>query len=426
MKRLVFKSLLGGAASLAACACSLAEEWPQYRGPAGDGISREQITAWPANGPKHLWKADLQGGFSSLSVAEGKAFTVVSRNIGGAQLEVCIALAADTGKELWAAPTGIAKFEHGGDSGAPGNQGGDGPRSTPAVSSHRVYVYSANIVLHCLDAATGKPVWKKDIGKEFSGRNISWKNAMSPVIDGDLLYVAGGGVGESMLAFNKDSGVVAWKTGDETMTHATPVVAAIGGVRQVIFLMERGLVALDAGNGKSLWRFPFPFRTATGCAPVVAGDVVFCTAGYGIGGAACRVSKNGDAFQAKELWRVRDSSLADLWSPPVCKDGYLYGMISFKKFGDGPLKCVDLKTGIVKWEQPGFGAGNVLLAGNNLLALSDDGQVVMVAATPAAYKELGRVKALEGKCWSMPALSGGRLYVRSTKEGACLDFTAAK
>src|SRR5258707_6548761 len=199
-----------------------------------------------------------------------------------------------------------------------------------------------------------------------------------------------------MLAFNKTSGAVGWKTGDETMTHATPVVTTIGGTRQVIYMMESGLVSLEAGSGKALWKFPFTFRTATACSPVIGGDIVFCTAGYGIGGAACSVTKNGDAFEAKEVWRIRDASVADLWSTPVCKDGYLYGMISAKKFGDGPLKCVDLKTGVVKWEQAGFGAGKGALAGNELIALSDDGHVVMAEATPACYKEVGRGKAIEG------------------------------
>ena len=422
MKRTLNKSLII-CAMLLACGSTLAEEWPQYRGPRGDGISTEPVlTAWPANGPKRLWKANTAGGFSSFAVAEGKVFTIISREMDGAPFEVCVALDAITGREMWAAPIGVAKFPHGGDSGAGGNEGGDGPRSTPAVSGHRVYVYSANMMPVCLDAANGKPVWQKDILKEFNGRSISWKSAMSPVIDGGLLYLAGGGAGASMLAFNKTSGAVAWKNGDDTMTHATPVVATIGGVRQVIYLMESGLVSLDARSGKSLWKFPFTFRTATACSPVVSGDIIFCTAGYGIGGAACRVTKTGDAFEAKELWRIRDASVADLWSTPVCKDGYLYGMISFKKFGNGPLKCVDLKTGAVKWEQPGFGAGNVVLAGNYLLALSDDGHVAMVEATPAAYKELGRIKAIDGKCWSTPALSDGRLYVRSTKEAACLDF----
>ncbi len=279
------------------------------------------------------------------------------------------------------------------------------------------------MILQCLDAESGKPVWKKDIIKEFGGKNIGWKSAQSPVIDGDLIYVAGGGAEQSMLAFNKNSGETVWKTGSESITHATPAVATILGVKQVIFFMQSGLVALDAANGKPLWKFAFPYRTSTACSPVVEGNLVFCTAGYGIGAAVCEVSKSGMGFEAKELWRVRgDTPLGDLWSTPVCKDGYLYGMISFKNFAKGPLKCVNLKSGDVKWEQAGFGAGNVVLAGNQLIALADDGQVAQIDPNPAAYKETGRMKAISGKCWSTPAVSGGKLYVRSTKEGACFDL----
>jgi outer membrane protein assembly factor BamB len=423
MNCMLLKSLVAGAALFAGCGAAFAGDWPQYRGPGVDGVSPETIlNSWPAAGPKRLWTVKIPAGFSSFVVADGKAFTVVARNLDGALREVCLALDAATGKELWAAPTGLAKYAGGGDSGAEGNKGGDGPRSTPAVRAGRVYVYSAQIVLSCLEAATGKLVWKKDIIKEFGGSNIGWESAMSPVVDGDLVYVAGGGAGQAMLAFNRATGVVAWKTGAESMTHATPVVATIHDVRQVIFLMQSGLVSLEAATGKPLWRFPFPYRTATGCSPVVAGDVVFCTAGYETGGATCQIVRNGAGFEAKELWRVKgDAKLASLWSTPVCKDGYLYGMISFKKFARGPLKCVDLKTGEVKWEQPGFGAGNVLVAGNHLLALADDGQIALVEASPASYKELARAKAISGKCWSSPALSNGRLYVRSTKEGACFQ-----
>jgi outer membrane protein assembly factor BamB len=362
-------------------------------------------------------------GFSSFVTAEGKVLTVIARNIDGVLSEVCVAFDADTGKEIWATTTGRAKYRGGGDTGAEDNKGGDGPRSTPAVSGNRVYVYSSTMALHCLDLAAGKPVWKKDILQEFNGRNIDWESAMSPVIDGELLYIAGGGAGQAMLAFKKATGDVVWKTGDDAMTHATPVVVTLHDVRQVIYIMQSGLVSLEASSGKPLWRFPFPYRVATGCSPVVAGDVVVCTAGYDIGGAACKVTRSGSAFEAKELWRSKgNSAVASLWSTPVEKDGYLYGMISYKKFGTGPLKCVDSKTGTVKWEQPGFGAGNVVLAGNELIALSDDGQVVLVEASPEAYKEIARTKAIEGKCWSTPALSNGRLYVRSTKEGACLDL----
>ena len=282
------------------------------------------------------------------------------------------------------------------------------------------------MVLSCLNAASGKPVWKKDIIADFGGKNIGWKSASSPVIEGGRVYVAGGGPGQSLLAFDKNSGAVVWKTGDETLTHATPALATIHGVRQVIFMMQSGLVAVEAATGKALWRHPFPYRVCTACSPVVAQDLVFCTAGYEIGGSACQIVKTSAGFEAKEVWRVKgDSPLGSLWSTPVQKDGYLYGMISFKQFGRGPLRCVDLKSGAVKWEQPGFGAGQVVLAGNCLVALADDGQVVLVESSPRAYTELGRFKAVAGKCWSTPALLRGRLYVRSTKEAACFDLAPA-
>ncbi len=423
MKRLLIFQIVT-TISLGMASGVFAEEWSEYRGPHGDGKSTESVPAtWPATGLKRLWLEETPGGFSSFTVANGKAFTIVSRTIDGAPIAACVALDAKTGKELWAAPTGVAIFQGGGDSGAEGNKGGDGPRSTPSVSGNRVYVYSADMILQCLDAESGKPVWKKDIIKEFGGKNIGWKSAQSPVIDGDLIYVAGGGAEQSMLAFNKNSGETVWKTGSESITHATPAVATILGVKQVIFFMQSGLVALDAANGKPLWKFAFPYRTSTACSPVVEGNLVFCTAGYGIGAAVCEVSKSGMGFEAKELWRVRgDTPLGDLWSTPVCKDGYLYGMISFKNFAKGPLKCVELKSGDVKWEQAGFGAGNVVLAGNQLIALADDGQVAQIDPNPAAYKETGRMKAISGKCWSTPAVSGGKLYVRSTKEGACFDL----
>jgi outer membrane protein assembly factor BamB len=419
------KSLLAGGVLLAGCAGSLAGEWAQYRGPQTAGVSGEQLlTTWSAAAPKCLWRVPTPAGLSSFAVSGGKVFTVVARDIGGVLSEVCVALDAQSGQELWAVPTGVAKYPDGGDSGTENNKGGDGPRSTPAVNAGRVYVYSADMMLHCLEAATGKPLWKKDIIAEFGGKNIGWKSAMSPLLDGDVLYVAGGGAGQAMLAFNQASGAVVWKSGSDAMTHATPVLATIHGVRQVVYMMQSGLVGVAAGSGEPLWRFPYPYRVCTACSPVVAGDIVFCTAGYEIGGAACQIVKDAEGFAAKELWRVKgDNAVASLWSTPVCKDGYLYGMISFKKFGQGPLKCVDLKTGQVKWAQPGFGAGQVLLVGNGLLALADDGQLVLVDPSPNAYKEVARFKAVAGKCWSSPALSNGRLYVRSTKEGACFDVS---
>jgi outer membrane protein assembly factor BamB len=420
--------LLAGWACLATGATGMAADWGQYRGAQTEGVSPETIRAgWQGGAPKSLWRVPTPAGLSSFVAGEGKVFTVVTRSAESGSAEVCVALDAATGKELWATPTGTAKYPGGADSGTPDNKGGDGPRSTPAVSGGHVFVYSSAMVLQCLDAASGKALWQKNVIAEFGGKNIGWLSAMSPVVDGDLVYVAGGGAGQSMLAFKQATGELAWKSGDGAITHATPVVATIQGVRQVIYLLQPGLVSVETATGKPLWKYSFPYKVCTACSPVVAGDVVFCTAGYEVGGAACQVVRNGGEFEAKELWRVKgDKDVASLWSTPVEKDGFLYGMISFKRFGSGPLKCVDLKTGAVKWEQPGFGAGQVILAGKYLLALADDGQLVVVEPVPDAYKEVARFKAVAGKCWSTPALSNGHLFVRSTKEGACFDLAAVK
>jgi outer membrane protein assembly factor BamB len=402
-----------------------AAEWSEYRGPGHDGITAESVNApWPSSGPKLLWKAPTPNGFSSFTVGGGAVYTQLGKEVGGDNREVCIALDAATGKELWAVPVDRAEYQGGGDSGTPDNKGGDGPRSTPTYSDGRVYVYTSDLVLGCLDAKTGKQVWGIDMIKEHAGKNVNWKNAASPVIEGDLIYVAAGGAGQSLLAIDKKTGKVVWKTGDDKITHATPVVATILGEKQVIFFTQKGLVSVTPDAGKELWRYPFRYSTSTAASPVVCGDIVYCSAGYDVGGGACKIAKSGNGFTATEIWRTPgNKAVPNHWSTPVYKDGYLYGMFSFKRYGVGPLKCVEAASGKIMWEQKGFGAGQVILAGGKVLALADDGELVVVDPDSSAYKEVSRFQAITGKCWSTPALSDGHIYVRSTKEGACFDVS---
>lgn len=393
----------------------MAADWPGYRGPNGAGISTEQLNLdWSTNAPKVVWKVPTNTGFSSFAVGGGKAFTQVVRDIGGAPREICVALDAATGKELWFADVAVGKGYGGGGK-------GDGPRSTPAVGDGVVCVLTPDLVLHALNAETGAALWTHELIKEYAAHNIGWNNAASPMIDGDLVFVMGGGAGQSLLAFQKKTGQVVWKTGTESITHATPVVAAILGERQVIFFCQSGLVSLAVKDGKLLWKFPYKYSTSTAASPVVSGDIVYCSAGYQVGGGACRISKQGLDFTATPLWQTPGNfDVANHWSTPVCKDGYLYGMFSYKMEGVGPLKCVELATGKIKWEQRGFGPGNVVLAANKIIALSDKGDLVIVDPSPEAYKEVARIKAVTGKCWSTPAVSNGRIFVRSTEEGVCL------
>lgn len=394
-----------------------AADWPQYRGPNQDGVYPEKVNLnWPAGGPKVIWKVPTQNGFSSFAVVGNKVFIQVNREINGALREICVAMDAATGKELWFADMGIGKYDGGAGP-------GDGPRSTPTVNDGMVYTFNQHLVLFCLDAATGKLVWSKDLMKDHAGRNIGWKSAASPVVDGNLVFVAGGGPGQSFLAFNKKTGTIVWEVEDEIITHSTPVVATILDVRQVIFFAKSGLVSVAPGDGKLLWKFPFNFKVSTAISPVVSGDIVYCSAGYDVGSGACKISREGSGLKATEMWKIPGNKpIANHWSTPVCKDRYLYGMFSFKQFKTGPMKCVELATGKVMWEQPNFGPGNVILVNNKLLALADDGQLVLIEAVPTAYKEIARVQAVTGKSWSTPAFSDGRVYVRSAKEGICLDL----
>ena len=400
-----------------------AADWPQYRGPLGNGQTPEKIAPWKGAAPREVWKIQSEGGFSSFVVADGRAFTLSLKETEGARQESIVALDAKTGKELWFAPLNFAKYDGGGDDGTSENKGGDGPRSTPLIVGERVITLSSQLALSAFDAKSGKALWTRDLVKENSGRNIQWQNAASPIFDSGLIFVAGGGEGESILGINPQDGAVVWKAFDEKMTHATPVAATIAGQRQIIFFLQSGLLAVEPKSGKELWRYSFRYNVSTAASPVVVGDIVYCSAGYGVGAGAVKVSKAGDQWAATELYRVAGNKpLANHWSTPVASGGHLYGMFQFKEYGVGPVKCVDAATGKVAWEQPGFGPGHVILAGETLLALSDAGELVLIAAEPGAYKELARAKVLDGKCWTTPVLSNGRVFARSTKEAVCLEL----
>lgn len=401
-----------------------AADWPQYRGPNCDGSTPETILkTWPPEGPPVLWKIPLGESFGSFAVSGGQAFIFMERRGD----ETCVALDAATGKELWARPLGATIFE---------KQGGNGPRSTPTVDGGKVYLLGTSLLLACLNAADGKEIWKHDLAKEFGGTmqlrasGISaWGSAASPLLDGNLIFVHGGGKDRSFLAFDKTTGALAWQSQDELLTHATPAPATILGQRQIIFFCQSGLVSVAADSGALLWRHPVKFNISTASTPIVSGDIVYCSVGYNVGTDALRVSRDGAAWTATLLWH-KNQPFCNHWTTPVCKDGFLYGIYGFKDFvkpgsnAGAPLKCVELATGNEMWSQPGLGSGGgTILVGGQVLVQSDGGDLVLVEATPAAYKEAARFTPLGGKCWTMPVVSGGRIYARNTKMGVCLDVT---
>jgi outer membrane protein assembly factor BamB len=421
--------VLGG---LSAAACLLQAELPPRPGAAvldWPGFRGSDNGNAPALAAKDLgkvqfskrWKVETPTGFGSFAIGGTKASTIVKRDVDGNPTEVLVTFDVKTGKELWAAPLTIMnKYDGGGDSGTGDNKGGDGPRSTPAFSDGLVYAIDANLGVYAFDGETGKSVWKRDVMKDNAGVQIKWQNAASPVIDGNVLLMCGGGPGQGLLGLDKKTGDVLWKGEDDKMTHASPIITKIHDIHQCIFFTQTGLVSVDPAKGTVLWRAAFPFKVSTAASPVVYEDIVYCSAGYGVGAGAFKISKSGSGLSAEPLWR-RENECFNHWSTPVVKDGYLYGMFSFKQYGDGPLACVDIKTGKDIWQQPGFGPGQVILSGDTVIAASDKGEIVFVKADPAKYTELKRDDLVDGKVWSYPVLAYNHIFVRSTTEGGCWE-----
>ena len=409
---------------LAAAPCAAAD-WSSIMGPNNNRKTAEAAPAkWTAEAPRKLWDIPVEGGFGSFVTGEGRAYVVLPTMVAGELRETLAAVDRKTGKTLWQTPLGHAKdYDGGGMRGAKGNDGGDGPRATPVFSNGRVFVLGSKFDLHAIKADTGALLWKKELMADFGGRRIQWASAASPVVLADRVIVSGGGEGQSALAFRPDNGEVLWKTGNDRATHSTPILATIHGKEQVLFMVERGLVSRDPANGKELWHYPFPYRTSTGPSPVVWQDIVNVSAGYGVGGGACQVLRSGDTWETKELWRSpgnRDT--AAHWSTAVAHDGYLYGCYGHGEYGVGAFKCIDIRTGAVKWEQKGFGHGQTIMAGGRILSTSDAGQLRVIEPTPDVFRELATAKVIDGKVWASLAFTDGQLFLRSTKQGVCLEL----
>lgn len=403
------------AAVLGFClAGSVLAEWPLYRGPAGNGVSLERLrTNWAAEPPRLLWRTPLTNGLSSVTVSGGRVFTQVRTGSARGGTEQCVALDAATGRILWTAPVDTADYPNGG----VGDD--DGPRSTPVVQEGRVYVLGSYLKMHCLDAATGAAIWSKDLRSEYGGSVIPWQNAASPLLDGGLLLLNLNAGSQRLAAFRLDDGGLVWRAHNEAMTHATPIAATIAGVRQVIFLTQSGLVAVNPANGAQLWRFtPIPYNTSIAVTPVVDGNVVYFAGAYAMGSAAARVVAAGGGLSAQTLMGRRSTRMIH-WSTPVAVGGYVYGL-----FGQtsGQLRCLDLNNnGEYMWQGPEFGTGATLLVDGKILVAAEDGQIVLVEPDPTQYREITRFRATSGRIWNSPAISDGVLYVRATTELVAFD-----
>ena len=388
-----FRALIVLAAIVFCFSEARAQDWPQWRGPNRDGISKETglLKQWPATGPALVWKATgAGGGYSSLAISGGRIFTMGVR----AGRENVIAFDVATGNQLWATPHG-AVFS---------NDRGDGPRGTPTVDGDRLYALGGNGDLSCLDTKTGKIVWTLNILQKFGGENPKWGISESPLVIGEKVLVNPGGPNASVMALNKKDGTVIWKTQSDQAGYSSAMPVQIGGTTQIVFFTDQRALGVDLKDGKFLWSYPKASNNVANVAtPIVRGNRVFVSSDYGTGAALVEIKADGTAqevYFTKEMRNHHSSS--------ILIGDYLYG------FSSGILTAMRFDTGAVAWKDRSVGKGSLVYADGNLYAFSENGVVGLIEATSTGYVEKGRFRIQQDSLptWTHPVIAGGRLYLR--------------
>ena len=367
-------------------------DWFQWRGPNRDGKSAETglLKTWPSQGPPRLWRTSGAGiGYSSFSSSAGRLYTLGDRG----DKEYVIAFDANTGKVAWSAAIG-ASFS---------NNQGDGPRGTPTIDGDRLYALGGNGDLACLDAKTGKPIWSKNVLREFGGRNISWGLSESPLVVNDRVLVQAGGPNAAIVAMNKTTGAPLWRSHSDEAGYSSAVLATVGGTQQAVFFTAERALGVSVRDGRELWSYDkVANRTANIATPIVAGNRVFFSSDYGTGAALLELTPTG----AREVYFTRE--MRNHHSTSVLVGDYLYG------FSSSILTAMRLADGTVAWRDRSVGKGSLIYADQRLYLYSENGVVGLAEPTAQGYREHGRFRIEAGAAptWSHPIITGGKLILR--------------
>ena len=398
------------------------KSWPTWRGPLRNGISTETglLSTWSKAGPPLLWRIEGLGkGYSSLSIENGKIFTMGQRR-NGTEL---IALSLKDGKELWSTPVGNGS-----------------PNCSPTVDGELVYALGRGGKLVCVKAANGEVVWEKNYRKAFGGKMMSgWGYSESPLVDKDMLICTPGAEDAMIAALDKKTGKILWKSsmpadigrkGRDGAGYSSVVISEGAGVRQYITLVGKGVVSVDAKTGKTLWVYN---RVANGTAniptPIIKDNYVFCSSGYGTGAALLKLEKDGTGVKAVEQYFLNANTLQNHHGGMILIGDYIY---CGHKHNNGFPICVEMKTGKVMWggnlRGPGSGSAAIVYADGHLYFRYENAVMALIEATPKAYKLKGSFKlaSKNGRSWPHPVILGGKLYLRDQGTLLCYDITKKK
>lgn len=389
-------------AALLAAGTVSAADWPQLLGPTRDGVSPESVAPWPSSGPKLLWKAAVGSGYSGPVVAGGR---LLLHHREGDE-EVLQAYDAVTGKPAWRAAQPTAyRDDFGFD---------DGPRATPAVSGGMAFVFGAAGRLTAVRLSDGTTAWSRPAGEELHADKGFFGFASSPLVWSNRVVVQlGGRPGAGIVAFDVADGRTAWKATDDEAGYASPVLAEIGGRTRMVAFNRAGVTVLEPADGRVLARQAWRSRqgaSVNAATPLVLPQGVFVTASYNTGAALFRPAADGSL---EKVWSD-DESLSAHFATPVAQGGLLFGFHGRQEQGPS-LRCVEVATGRVRWSEDGFGSGSVIRAGDRLLVLREDGELLLGAAKAERWDVQARAQVLGGGIRALPALAHGIWYGRDKR-----------
>ena len=390
----------------------VAADWPQYLGPNRNAIYPDKALTktWPDDGPKVVWrKKDIGEGLCGLVVSGEKA--ILFHEI--ARQDVIECLNAKTGRSIWSNqyPTSFSDSLG----------SGGGPRATPAIIENKVYTMGAQGMVVCTDMTSGKTIWQVDVQKKFRAPNGFFGMACSPLIEGNaLLLNIGGENGMGIVALNKINGKLLWKTLDDEASYSSPVMATLQGKRRAVFFTRSGLAVINPIDGnidyQQHWRSRI-HASVNAAAPLVVANQIFITSSYNTGALVIKSTKE----RYKKIWS-NDTSLSSQYASVMHKDGFLYGTHGRADIPPTPaLRCIELATGKIRWSEDRFGDCQMILCGDRLAALMENGELVLGQVSPNGWKEISRAQVVGSDARCQPALADGRLYVRSKNQISCLE-----
>jgi outer membrane protein assembly factor BamB len=387
-------------------------DWPQWRGPNRDGVwpEKDLPDRFPDGGLTPRWRRPIGGGYGGIAATAGRVY-VMDRVKAPREAERTLCLDAATGRELWTHEYAVSygKLDY-----------GNGPRATPTVHDGRVYTYGALGHLHCLDAATGKPIWSRDTVKDFNGRVPTWGHACSPLIDGDRLVVQVGGQPDACLvALDRKTGREVWRSLGDRPGYSSPVLATVAGRRQLVYWAAEHLSGLEPATGRVLWQVPHTTEYDVTISDPVCHKDTLLVSDYWTGSIAVRLGAEGN--KPEVVWQGK-KPLSLLMATPLVRDGHAYALDRFNG-----LKCLDIRTGSVKWAQEDVTPrgsnphASFVWAGERALVLNSKGELILARLSPEGYRQLGKAKVI-GDTWAHPGFLDGAVFARNDEEIVCVPL----